>query len=152
VLADYRVLALPSIHFVTTRRTSDGEASSPRSASASALRATGFPFLSTSRQPLLFPPCLNLSFSAILRAMEVNFTSETEKKLKDLAAQSGRATDQLVEDATAVYVEELLQTREMLNGRYDDLKSGKVKPIDGEEFFERLKRREDELIKKHSSQ
>jgi hypothetical protein len=84
--------------------------------------------------------------------MEVNFTSETEKKLKDLAAQSGRATDQLVEDATAVYVEELLQTREMLNGRYDDLKSGKVKPIDGEEFFERLKRREDELIKKHSSQ
>jgi len=84
--------------------------------------------------------------------MEVNFTSETEKKLKDLAAQSGRGTDELVEDATAAYVEELLQTREMLNSRYDDLKSGRVKPIDGEEFFERLKRREDELFKKHSSQ
>jgi predicted DNA-binding protein len=65
--------------------------------------------------------------------MEVNFTSETEKKLKDLAAQSGRATDQLVEDATAAYVEELLQAREMLNSRYDDLKSGRVKPISRDE-------------------
>ena len=44
----------------------------------------------------------------------------------------------------------LLQTREMLNSRYDDLKSGRVKPIDGEEFFESLRRREDELLKKQS--
>ena len=83
--------------------------------------------------------------------MEVNFSSETEKKLKDLAAQSGRATDQLVEDATAVYVEELLQAREMLNSRYDDMKSGRVKPIDGEEYFERLKRREDEFFRSQTS-
>ena len=83
--------------------------------------------------------------------MEVNFTLETEKKLKDLAAQSGRGTDELVEDATAVYVEELLQTREMLNSRYDDLKNSRVKPIDGEEFFERLKRREDELLRSQTS-
>ena len=84
--------------------------------------------------------------------MEVHFTPETEKKLKDLAAQSGRGTDDLVEDAMAGYVDELLQTREMLNSRYDDLKSGKVKPIDCEEFFEQLRRREDELLKKHSPQ
>jgi hypothetical protein len=45
-----------------------------------------FYVLSTNHQPLLFPPCLKRSFSSILRAMEVNFTSETEKKLKDLAA------------------------------------------------------------------
>ena len=42
--------------------------------------------------------------------------------------------------------DELAQTREMLNSRYDDLKSGRVKPIDGEEFFESLRRREDELL------
>jgi hypothetical protein len=29
----------------------------------------------------------------------------------------------------------------MLNSRYDDLKSGRVKPIDGEAFFESLRRR-----------
>jgi predicted transcriptional regulator len=65
--------------------------------------------------------------------MEVQFTPETEKKLKDLAAQSGRGTDDLVEDAMAGYVDELLKVREMLNNRYDDLKAGRVKPIPGDE-------------------
>ena len=65
--------------------------------------------------------------------MEVHFAPETEKKLKDLAAQSGRGPDELVEDAMAGYFEEVAQTREMLNSRYDDLRSGKVKPIPGDE-------------------
>ena len=65
--------------------------------------------------------------------MEVHFTAETEKKLKDLAAQSGRGTDDLVEDAMAGYFDEVRQIRETLDSRYDDLKSGKVKPIPGEE-------------------
>jgi hypothetical protein len=37
-------------------------------------------------------------FSNIMERMEVHFTAETEKKLKDLAAQRGRGTDDLVED------------------------------------------------------
>lgn len=32
-----------------------------------------------------------------------------------------------------------MQTRGTLNSRYDELKSGKVKPIEGEEAFARLK-------------
>lgn len=48
------------------------------------------------------------------------------------------------------YFDEFAETREMLNSRYDDLKSGRVQPIDGEKFFESLRRREDELLKKHS--
>lgn len=73
--------------------------------------------------------------------MEVQFTHETEKKLKDLAAQSGRGTDDLVEDATAAYIDELLQTRQMLDDRYDDIKSGQVKLIPGEEAFAQLRAR-----------
>ena len=65
--------------------------------------------------------------------MEVHFTAETEKKLKDLAAQSGRGTDELVEDALAGYVDELVKVRDMLNSRYDGLKTGKVRPIPGDE-------------------
>ena len=72
-------------------------------------------------------------FLPYLEGMEVNFIPETEKKLKDLSAQSGRGTDDLVEDATAAYVEELLEARAMLNSRYHDLKSGRVKPISGDE-------------------
>jgi len=66
--------------------------------------------------------------------MEVHFTPETEKKLKDLAAEGGRgAADELVQDVVEGYFDELAQTREMLNSRYDDLKSGRVKPIPGDE-------------------
>jgi Arc/MetJ-type ribon-helix-helix transcriptional regulator len=71
--------------------------------------------------------------------MEVHFAPEVEKQLHDLATQTGRRTDELLQDALAVYLDELAQTREMLNTRYDDLKSGRVKPIDGEEAFSRLK-------------
>jgi len=66
--------------------------------------------------------------------MEVHFAPETEKKLKDLAAQSGRGTaDKLVQDVVEGYFDELSKTGEMLNSRYDDLKSGRVKPIPGDE-------------------
>jgi hypothetical protein len=33
----------------------------------------------------------------------------------------------------AGYIPELAETRDMLNSRYDDLKSGKVKPMPGDE-------------------
>ncbi len=65
--------------------------------------------------------------------MEVHLTAETEKKLKDLSAQSGRGTDDLVEDAMAGYLEEARQVTETLNSRYDGLKSGRLKPISGDE-------------------
>jgi hypothetical protein len=34
--------------------------------------------------------------------------------------------------------------RDTLDSRHDDIKSGRVKPINGERFFEELKAREDE--------
>lgn len=69
----------------------------------------------------------------MIKPMEVHLTAETEKKLRDLSALSGRATDELVEDAMAGYFAEVQQVRETLNGRYDDLKSGKVSSIPGDE-------------------
>lgn len=71
--------------------------------------------------------------------MEVHVTPELAKKLNDLATATRRAPDQLVEDALAGYLEELASLRETLDSRYDDLKSGRVKPIDSEEVFRRLR-------------
>ena len=71
--------------------------------------------------------------------MEVQLAPEIEKKLNDLAAQSGRASGELVQDAVAGYVSELEDTREMLNSRYDEIKNGKVKLIPGEDVFARLR-------------
>ena len=64
-----------------------------------------------------------------------------------MAHDSGRPADQVVEEALAGYFAELDQTREMLDSRYDDLDSGKVELIDGEEFFEALRMREEEMKK-----
>jgi len=47
----------------------------------------------------------------------------------------------------AGYLQEVTEVRQMLDSRYDDIKSGRVKPVEGEVFFESLRQREDELLK-----
>jgi hypothetical protein len=65
-----------------------------------------------------------------LEGMEVHFSSETEKKLNDIALQTGRGTaDALVRDVIEGYFDELAKTGKELNNRYDELKSRRVKPI-----------------------
>ena len=75
--------------------------------------------------------------------MEVHFTAELEKKLNELAAQSGRPADELVQDAVIGMFDELGETRNMLDRRYGEIASGKVKLIDGEEAFAKLHERID---------
>jgi hypothetical protein len=58
---------------------------------------------------------------------------EIQAKIDRWVAETGRGPDELIEDAVAGYFEELTQTREMLNSRYDDLKSGRVKPVSSDE-------------------
>jgi predicted DNA-binding protein len=67
--------------------------------------------------------------------MEVRLRAETESRLQALATKTGCAPNDLIEDAIAGYLPELAQVRGMLDSRYDDLKSGRVKPVDGEEAF-----------------
>jgi predicted transcriptional regulator len=76
--------------------------------------------------------------------MEVHFKPETESRLNELASQSGRATDELVEDALAGYLGEVSQTREMLDRRYDDVKAGRVSTLDGDEALARLRRKSED--------
>jgi len=73
--------------------------------------------------------------------MEVHLRPETESRIQELAAKTGRAPDDLVEDAMAGYLQELSQVRETLDSRYDDLKSGRAKPVDGEDAIASLRRK-----------
>jgi len=73
--------------------------------------------------------------------MEIHFHPETESRLQELAQKTGRAANDLVEDAMAGYLEELAQLRSTIDSRYDDLKSGRVKAIDGEAAFAELRRK-----------
>jgi predicted transcriptional regulator len=70
--------------------------------------------------------------------MEVNFRPEIQSRLQELAQQTGRAPDELIEDAMAGYLKEISETRTMLDSRYDDLKSGRVTAVDGESAFAAL--------------
>lgn len=73
--------------------------------------------------------------------MAVHLKRETEARLRELAATTGRAPEELVEDAMSGYLTELEQVRNMLDARYDEIKSGDVQPVDGEEAFARLRQK-----------
>ena len=73
--------------------------------------------------------------------MEVHFRPETESRLQELAQQTGRAPDELIEDAMASYLKELSEIRQTLDTRFDDVKSGKVQAIDGDSAFAELRRK-----------
>ena len=79
------------------------------------------------------PHCPNAPFPVFYDSWKYNSRPRRKRNLEELAEQSGRRTDDLVEDAMAGYVEELVKVRAMLNNRYDDLKSGRVKAIPGDE-------------------
>lgn len=83
--------------------------------------------------------------------MEVHLKPETESRLNELASSSGRPTDELVEDAMAAYLAEVAELRATLDRRYDEIKNGHAKPLDGEAFFEDLRRRENDLTKNRST-
>jgi predicted transcriptional regulator len=80
--------------------------------------------------------------------MEVHFQPDLEAKLDRLSLETGRAKDELVQDAMAGYFDELARVREMLDRRYDDIDSGRVKPIAREAFFDNLRQREEALLDK----
>ena len=85
-------------------------------------------------------------YSTYLENMEVHFTPELEEKITKLSSQTGCPADELVQDVMAEYVYELAGVRDTLDTRYDDIKSGRVKLIDGDEFFDGLRKREDDLL------
>ena len=73
--------------------------------------------------------------------MVVHLKPETESRLQELAATTGRAPEELVEEAMSGYLTELTQVRNMLDSRFDEIKSGRVRPIDGEEAFIQLRQK-----------
>jgi predicted transcriptional regulator len=80
-----------------------------------------------------------------LARMVVHLSPETESRLKELAATTGRAPNELIEDAMAGYLVELAQVRGMLDSRYDEIRSGRVQPLDGEDAFDQLRRKSKDL-------
>jgi predicted transcriptional regulator len=81
--------------------------------------------------------------------MEVRFTPDVQTKLEQMARETGRPSEELVEDAVVGYFDELTHTRELLDRRFDDLESGRVKPIDGGEAYRLLMEKTEAQRQRH---
>jgi hypothetical protein len=73
--------------------------------------------------------------------VEVHFSADVKVKLDQLVQDSGRNTDELLADAVLDLYDELADVRTNLDHRYDEMESGRVKPVDGKEVFARLRAR-----------
>ncbi len=82
--------------------------------------------------------------------MEVQFTPDIQARLDQLANETGRPQSEFVKDAMAGYFHDLTRVRELLENRYDDLKSGRVKLIPGEDVIARLRAKSEARRSQHS--
>lgn len=80
--------------------------------------------------------------------MVVKLKPETESRLQQLAATTGREPSELVEDAMAGYLAELTEVRTTLNNRYDQIKTGSVDPLSGDEAFKLLRQKSEDRRRK----
>jgi hypothetical protein len=71
--------------------------------------------------------------------MEVHLTADLQAKVNRWVADTGHPTDELFAEALTGHFAALSGVRELLDSRYDDIESGKVQPIDGEEAYALLK-------------
>ena len=76
-----------------------------------------------------------------LKYMELHLSSDLAAKLSRLAAETGRPQDELIREAMAGYFAEFEHLRESLDSRYDDVKSGRVNPIEGKQAFDHLRKK-----------
>jgi predicted DNA-binding protein len=84
--------------------------------------------------------------------MEVHLTPDQEAKLAKLAATTGRDKAEIVGEVIDSYFDELTDVQQMLDGRYDDFKSGRVKALTPEQLQENLERRKEEFFRqRHES-
>lgn len=73
--------------------------------------------------------------------MELNLAPDVQAKLDQFAHATGRPPEEVVADALAGYYDEIAAAREMLERRYEEMKSGDVEGIDGEEAYRILMER-----------
>ena len=76
--------------------------------------------------------------------MEVPFSSDEQARIDQIASSAGRAAGELVREVMTGYLDDVAEMRAMLETRYDDIRSGRVKPINGEEAFALLRRKSEE--------
>jgi predicted transcriptional regulator len=71
--------------------------------------------------------------------MELRLEPELAAKVEQWAAETGRPANELIEDALRDYFDGVEELRTMLNTRLDDIASGRVEGIPGDEAIRMLR-------------
>ena len=82
---------------------------------------------------------LAVAFSTVARASDEKVAATTSQrdlqaKIEQWTSETGRPAEELVEDVMAVYFDAISRLHTVLDSRYDDIKSGNVKLIPGDEI------------------
>ena len=78
--------------------------------------------------------------------MSLEIKPNQEAKIAALAAKTGRDEAEILEEVIDSYFDELTDVRRMLDQRYDDFKSGRVKELTPEQLREDVERRKREFL------
>lgn len=73
--------------------------------------------------------------------MDVHFPPEMQEGLDQLVNETGRPPEEFVLDAMAGYFDDLGELRQTLDRRYDEVVSGIVKLIPGDEVMAHFRKR-----------
>ena len=88
----------------------------------------------------IYDPLGNVWLSTLSAALPICplFSADVQGRLDHLARDSGRRSDELVQDAVIGLIDESGDVRSMLDRRYDDIENGTVQPIVGETAYQFL--------------
>jgi predicted DNA-binding protein len=78
--------------------------------------------------------------------MSLEIKPNQEAKIAALAAKTGRDKSEILEEVIDSYFDELADMRQMLDQRYDQFKTGRVKELTPEEVREDIERRKREFL------
>ena len=73
--------------------------------------------------------------------MEIQLPPNDHARLADIARKTGRRESEIVRDVMGTYLDGMDEARELLDGRLDDIESGRVKPLTAEQFWNNLEGR-----------
>lgn len=73
--------------------------------------------------------------------MEIQLPPEDHARLADIAQKTGRPESEIVRDVMGTYLDGMDEVRELLDGRLEDIESGRVRPVTAEQLWENLERR-----------
>ena len=82
--------------------------------------------------------------------MEVHLPPKDHAQLTEIAEKTGRQESEIVREVMPTYLDGMDDVRELLDGRLEDIESGRVKPITAKQLQENLARRKQAFLQQRS--